>query len=156
MEHTSFFHAAAEEAQNATCHRGKCGAIIVSENGHIIGKGHNSPPQNDESQRMCHLTDSLDYTIKPKYDKTCCIHAEWSAILDASREHASELAGSTLYFMRIDDQGSFTYAGKPYCTVCSRLALESGIAAFALWDGEPVLYDTKQYNLLSYSYHKGV
>ena len=153
MNHEKYFKLAAEEAKNATCHRGNCGAVIVSEEGSVIGKGHNSPPRNDESQRMCAITDSLDYAKKPKFDKTCCVHAEWSAILDACKSHPDKIEGSVLYFMRIDEAGNFTEAGQPYCTVCSRLALESGVKVFALWDHEPRLYDTKDYNKLSYEYH---
>jgi len=69
---------------------------------------------------------------KPKYDKTCCVHAEWNAILDACKANPGKLEGSTLYFMRIDEEGGFTDAGEPFCTVCSRLALQAGVAYFEL------------------------
>lgn len=155
MNHEKFFTLAAHEASNATCHRARCGSVIVTADGIIIGKGHNSPPNNDETQRMCDRND-YNFEIKPKYDKTCCIHAEWNAIIDACKNNDDKIVGSTLYFMRIDDSGNFTDAGKPYCTVCSRLALQSGISSFALWNKEPQLFDTKDYNILSYNFHKGV
>ncbi len=155
MDMTVYFHAAAKEAALATCHRAKCGTVIVSRNGVIIGQGHNSPPNDDETQRMCDAS-NYDFDKKPKYDKTCCVHAEWNAILDACKRHGGAIQGSTLYFMRIDNDSNFTNADTPFCTVCSRLALQSGIVSFALWDKKPVLYDTTEYNRLSYEFHIGV
>lgn len=68
------------------------------------------------------------------------------------RHYASNLKGSTLYFMRVTSDGEFTQAGAPYCTVCSRLALKSGITEFGLWIDGPQMIDTKQYNLLLYDF----
>lgn len=150
-----YFKQAAEEAKKATCQRARCGSVIVTTGGLVIGRGHNSPPLNDESQRTCGI-DDWDFDKKPKYDKTCCIHAEWNAILDACKHHGEAIEGSTLYFMRVDEEGKFTNADTPYCTVCSRLALESGVAWFALWNGKPQVYDTSEYNKLSYDFHQGV
>lgn len=155
MNHEQYFALAAKEAALATCHRAKCGSVIVTEAGDVIGKGHNSPPSDDETQRTCDV-DDYDFAKKPKYDKTCCVHAEWNAILDACKQHGRAIEGSILYFMRIDDDGNLTDASTPFCTVCSRLALQSGIAIFALWNEKPVLYKTAQYNLLSYEFHRGV
>ena len=43
--------------------------------------------------------------------------------------------------------------GKPYCTVCSRMALDTGIDKFVLWHGEGICeYPTDRYNKLSYEY----
>ena len=154
-EHIHFFQVAADEAKLATCRRASCGAIIVSNQGSVIGKGHNSPPLGNETQRTC-MVDDFDFAKKPKYDKTCCVHAEWNAILDACKHFPDEIVGSTLYFMRVDNSGDFTNAGEPYCTVCSRLSLESGIATFVLWNDSPQFYDTAQYNTLSYDFHKSV
>jgi deoxycytidylate deaminase len=35
-------------------------------------------------------------------DKTCCIHAEQRAIMNALRNHPNEIEGADLYFMRLD------------------------------------------------------
>lgn len=94
----------------------------------------------------------LDTSIKQSNDKTCCVHAEWNAILDAVKHHPDLVSGSTLYFMRVNEAGEFTEAGEPYCTVCSRLALESGIATFGLWNDGPEMIDTAAYNQRSYAY----
>jgi len=151
VKNQTFFKAAAKVAEQATCYKAKCGAVIV-KSGAVIGKGYNSPPNNDEDNRMCEK--EYDYSKKPKYDKTCCVHAEWRAITDALKNHSDKIKGSTLYFMRVDEGGNFTDAGEPFCTVCSRLALDSGIKYFVLWNasGEKN-YDTKEYNKLSYDFH---
>lgn len=66
---------------------------------------------------------------------------------DALKNNGDKIKDSTLYFMRIDEDGNFTDAGEPFCTVCGRLALDSGIKYFALWNSSGVkVYDTKEYN----------
>jgi len=152
--HEHFFEEARKVAVMATCNRAHCGAVIVATDGQIIGKGYNAPPQGDEAQRMCDV--EFHSPLKPKSDKTCCVHAEWNAIIDALKRHGDKIDGSTLYFMRVNDAHEFTGAGVPWCTVCSRLALESGIAEFGLWqeDEGPKMFDTSTYNLESYAFYK--
>lgn len=150
--HTSLFNEAAKVAMKATCLKARCGAIVVSEEGQVIGYGYNAPPLEDEEQRQC--SNSYPNSSKPKSDRTCCVHAEWNAILEALKANPSKVKGSTLYFMRIDENGNFTEAGEPYCTVCSRLALQSGIKVFGLWNDGPEMWDTKEYNTKSYEFHE--
>ena len=141
---------AAEVALNATCLQDKCGSVIV-KNDEIIGTGFNSPPSNKESQRRCS-------TFKNSYhekvtDKTCCVHAEQRAIMDALRRNPDKIVGSRLYFIRLDEKGNKTRAGKPYCAICSKMALDVGIAEFVLWHEEGIYaYDTEEYNTLSFQY----
>ena len=97
-----YFIAVAEQAKNSTCYNGKCGTVIVN-GGKIIGQGFNGPALNDEANRTCR--NDFDLSKKPKYDKTCCIHAEWWAILDACKHNADQISGATLYFMRVDEGG---------------------------------------------------
>ena len=149
--HEQYFEAAREVATHAMCHRAHCGAVIVKD-GKVIGRGYNAPPLEDESQRMCDHED-FNLTKKVKSDKTCCVHAEWNAIVDALVHNADKMKGSTLYFMRVDEEGNVTDAGEPYCTVCSRLALQSGVKTFALWNDKPQLFDTKIYNQKSYEFY---
>ncbi len=147
-----FFEAAAVVAQDAICHRAKCGTVIVQD-GEVIGSGYNGPALDDETNRMCEKIDELDLAIKPKYDKTCCPHAEVRAIFDALKHHADKIAGAALYFMRVNDEGEFTDAGEPYCTNCSRYALDSGIGKFVLWSANGAdVYDTDEYNRRSYEF----
>ena len=145
-----FIQQAAEIAQKATCERSKCGCVIVKDR-EIIGKGFNSPPQNLESQRRCHC-DKEQYHRKVT-DKTCCIHAEQRAILDALKFASDKLIGSELYFIRLDQEEKLAKSGNPYCTICSKMALEVGIKTFHLWHSEGIVaYDTEEYNILSYQY----
>jgi len=53
-----------------------------------------------------------------------------NALIDAP----DKIIGSRLYFVRIDENGKPTHAGKPYCTICSKMALDAGICEFVLWD----------------------
>lgn len=141
---------AALMARDAMCLRSKCGSVIVKD-GDIIGKGFNSPAHEKESQRRC-------YSLKDEYhkkvtDKTCCMHAEQRAIMDALRKNPEKLIGSRLYFIRLDKSGIASRAGKPYCTICSKMALDAGVAKFVLWHEKGIcVYDTEEYNVLSYEY----
>lgn len=150
MDHKKFFQQAAEAAKRATCLKASCGSVVVDVHGRIIGEGWNAPPLGDEAQRKCEV--EHDLSKKAKSDKTCCVHAEWNAILMALRNHPMMVEGSTLYFMRVDAEGNFTEAGEPYCTVCSRLALQSGIKTFGLWNDGPEMIPTDVYNLKSYEF----
>jgi deoxycytidylate deaminase len=144
-----FMRAAQETAKKAGCQRAQCGSVLVSK-GRIIGKGYNSPPAELESQRRC-TADKKEIHTKVS-DKTCCIHAEQRAII-AALKNKHELVGSTIYFTRIDASGQIVYSGKPYCTVCSKLALETGVKEFVLWHDDGLCsYDTEEYNLLSFTY----
>lgn len=152
--HREHFEEAAFEARRATCLRAKCGSVVVSSSGIILGRGFNAPPLGDESQRTCQA--QWDLEKKPKYDKTCCVHAEWNAVLDTVSNASSEqIEGSRLYFMRVDETtGDWTDAGEPYCTTCSRLTMESGIAEFALWNNGGIdIYELPEYNELSYNFY---
>ena len=60
---------------------------------------------------------------------------------------------SDLYFIRPDQEGKITKAGEPYCTICSKMALEVGVKNFHLWHTEGIVaYNTEEYNILSYQY----
>ena len=140
----------AQIALDSTCERAHCGSVIVKNN-EIIGSGFNNPPQDREEQRMC--SHSKDSYHKKVADKTCCVHAEQRAIIDALKNNPDKLSGATLYFIRLDDKGAPSRAGKPYCTHCSKLALDVGIKEFVLYHSQGIcVYDTEEYNLLSFQY----
>ena len=141
---------AANVAKRALCLKAKCGSIIV-KNGTVIGEGYNAPPLDDMKNSFC-LT-PYNHTGKPRYDHTCCMHAEWRAILDTLRNNPDKIQDSTLYFARIDAEKNLTRCGEPLCTVCSRLALDSGVKEFVLLHEQGVcVYPTDEYNQLSYDY----
>ncbi|HVZ10851.1 MAG TPA: deaminase [Candidatus Paceibacterota bacterium] len=140
---------AVEIAEKALCLKARCGTVIVKD-GEIIGEGYNAPPLDKEENRTCNEEFNPG---KPKYDKTCCMHAEWRAIMDALKRNPEKLKGSRLYFIRIGENGKIKKSGKPYCTVCSRMALDAGIDKFVLWHEEGICeYPTDEYNRLSYEY----
>lgn len=145
-----YVNAAKEIALKSTCLRAHCGAVIVS-NDQKIGEGYNSPPLEDESSRMCSNVYENLGGKKLKYDRTCCIHAEWRAIIDALKHYPDELAGSSLYFMRIEDAKPIKT--EPFCTVCSRLIMEVGIKSVILWQKEGYIeYEVAEYNKISYDF----
>jgi len=139
-------------ALSSTCGHDHCGSIIVKDN-KVIGTGFNSPPQNKEDQRRCTYTkDSYNSKI---IDKTCCVHAEQRAIMDALKNNSNKIIGSRLYFIRLDNNGLASYAGKPYCTICSKMALDVGISEFVLWHENGIcVYSTDEYNLLTFGYNE--
>lgn len=150
MNHEDYFKKAAEIAEKALCLHDKCGAVVVLDS-KIIGEGYNGPACDSISNRKCNI--DLINSLKPKSDRTCCVHAEWRAIVDAVRRKG-DIRESTLYFTRVDENGNILKSGQPYCTVCSRLALDTGVKYFALWhDAGIKLYDANEYNELSYKFH---
>jgi deoxycytidylate deaminase len=150
QEARQYMEYTANLAKSATCKRSKCGSIIVANN-QIIEKGINSPVHNQENQRRC-TYDKDSYHPKVT-DKTCCIHAEQRAIMDALAHNPELLIGSRLYFIRLDEEDNPTRAGNPYCTICSKMSLDVGIQEFILWHEDGIcVYDTDEYNLLSYEF----
>lgn len=144
-----YIQEAAALARQATCEDAHCGAVIV-KGGEIIGRGFNSPPQGTSVHR-CQIPKSAYH---PKVtDKTCCIHAEVRAVQDALRYSPGKLSGSALYFVRVGEDGKPKYSGEPYCTLCSKLVLDAGIATFHLFREEGIVsYSTDEYNERSFSY----
>ncbi|MCA9477838.1 MAG: hypothetical protein KC535_01690 [Nanoarchaeota archaeon] len=146
----AFLESSVQAAKKATCQRSKCGSVIVKD-GEVIGEGWNTPPGEVESQRRCHLKKS-SYDLKVT-DKTCCVHAEQRAIMDALRRHPEKINGARLYFVRLGANDEKTRSGKPYCTICSKMALDVGLSEFVLWREEGFcVFDTQEYNDLSYEY----
>lgn len=145
-----FLDIAKTTALKATCLRDKCGSIIVKDN-KIIWSGFNSPPANQENQRRCNI-DKSTYHKKVK-DTTCCIHAEQRAIMDALKNHPDKIKWSRLYFVRLDINWNISSCGKPYCTICSKMTLDSWVSEFVLLHTEWIaIYTSDEYNILSFEY----
>ena len=139
------FNILADIAKKSTCSRSKCGSIILNDN-EIIGIGYNSQPCNVTGE--C-FKDTLDPNFRS--DKTCCIHAEQRAIFDALKTNPDKIVGSTLFFIRLDEHDNPKRSGEPYCTICSKSALDVGISKFCLWHAAGwTAYDTDYYNKLSF------
>lgn len=142
-------------AQNATCKRAKCGAVVV-KNGEIIGEGFNSPPGNDETERRCEIKkNTYDQKVT---DKTCCIHAEQRAIMDALCSNSKKIKGSQLYFARFYPNGEQRILGreiKMYCTICTKMMFDVGIEEFILMHQDGIrASSTKECNQESFNYGK--
>lgn len=143
-----FIDKAAEIALSSPCFRSRCGSVIVKNN-EIIGSGFNSPPNNNVLE-YC-KKDNLPADFKS--DRTCCVHAEQRAIMDALRKNSEKIIGSRIYFIRLDENGKKIKAGNPYCTICSKMVLDTGIAEFVLWQEKGIcVYQTEEYNHLSFNY----
>ncbi|MEK6821523.1 MAG: hypothetical protein AABY11_03950 [archaeon] len=142
-----YFHSALAQCARSLCLSSQSGCVIVN-NGLTIGVGFNAPPQNECIEKCLKDERSLDF----RSDKTCCLHAEQRAILDAVALNPKLLHGSSLYYIR-KKHGEMVFAGKPYCTICSKLALDVGIKEFVLWHENGITaYDTREYNELSFAY----
>ncbi len=139
-----------EIAKKSTCERSKCGSVIVKDD-EIIGFGFNSPPFSLEEQKRC--SNFKDLYNKKVTDKTCCIHAEQRAIIDALKRNSEKIKGSTLYFVRLDKSNKASFSGNPYCTICSKMSLDVGISKFVLYKEDGMyVFNTQEYNDLSYRY----
>jgi deoxycytidylate deaminase len=148
IEAQKWVSGAKKVAEKALCHRAQCGTVIVKDD-EIIGQGYNAPPLDAEENRMCE--NKYDLPQRFKYDRTCCVHSEWRAIVDALKNNPTKLSGSRLYFTRVNED--VTKWGKPICTVCSRLTLDVGISEVVLPQVEGLcLYSAKEYNNASYQY----
>lgn len=144
-----FINKANEIAKSSCCLRSQCGSVIVKTR-EVIGKGFNSPPSNLDSQKRC-LAKKEDYHKKVT-DKTCCVHAEQRAILNALSKNPNKIHGSRLYFTRLK-KGNIIRSGEPYCTICSKMALDVGIIEFVLWHEDGItVYDAEEYNNLSFKF----
>lgn len=144
-----FFGEAQSEAQRATCQIRKCGAVLVKER-EVIGRGFNSPPGNLESQRRCEIDGSSLH--KKVTDTTCCVHAERRAISNAQKR-GHDVKGAIMYFTSVNEDGERLLSGNPYCTDCSKMALDEGVEAWILeHESGFVLYNSEEYNEESFNY----
>jgi deoxycytidylate deaminase len=135
--------------KHALCLRWKCGSVVVNPQGVIIGQGANMPADKQPFTQC--IKDLLPAEFKS--DRHCCIHAEQWALLDALEHHPGEVRGSRLYFIRLGRKNLQVYAGKPYCTYCSKLIEGAGLAEVVLWHKQGIcVYPANQYNLLSFAY----
>lgn len=140
---------AAGLAYNSKCLKHRCGSVIVSSTGIVMGEGYNAPPL-DKIVLEC-INEKLPKEFKG--ERHCCIHAEQRAIMDGLIRTGGILDGSSLYFTRIDENGKILFSGKPYCTICSKMSLDAKISKFVLWHKEGICeYDTDEYNRLSFAY----
>ncbi len=145
----AYIEKAAEIALSSWCDK-HCWSIIVKDE-QIIGSWYNGPPGGNAYPTRCNINKN---SYHPKVsDKTCCMHAEQRAIMDALANNSDKIVWSRLYFIRTDERGNPEHAGKPWCTICSKMSLDAGISEFVLWHEDWVcVYPTDEYNMISYQY----
>lgn len=150
-----YIEEAKNEAQKAVCTRAKCGAVITKDD-KIIGRGFNSPPGDDKKELRCEIKKN-EYDQKVT-DKTCCMHAEQRAIMDALRNHPNKLNRAKLYFVRFYSDGqkrSLEVENQLYCTICTKMMFDVGIAEFILLHQKGVcVYAADEYVGRSFNYGK--
>ena len=142
-----WLEAAANVARSSPCKRRKCGSVLVGADGAVFGAAVNQPPV-DGFTTHC----EPDYCLAEGFrsDKACCVHAEQRSILLALK-NGQQVAGSTMVFASVDAAGQRKLSGQPYCTICSKMALESGVEAWILEHAEGVTrYDAVEYNRISF------
>jgi len=158
MKYTVYIAIASEEASRSMCLTRRVGAVVVNQEGFILGRGANAPPDYQHPQQCNKVT--IPKMGGPN-DRHCCLHAEQVALLDALS--SEDMKGSTLVFVDIDGKNKIIpAAGKPYCTQCSKLALYLGVEwwvcyhAAGVWpEGEGFYrYTAKQYNELSFAFRE--
>lgn len=123
-----FLKLAEGTASLSTCKNAKNGTIIVKNNT-VIGRGFNSPPLDKEKFLTC-LDSYPDPLAKKKFDRTCCVHAEWRAVFDALRNNPDKIMGSEAFFVRLSKNGKPEKLDRPFCTVCSCVLLDTGVKKF--------------------------
>ena len=73
--------------------------------------------------------------------------------MDALKNNSEKLNGARIYFIRLDGENEISFAGKPYCTICSKMALDIGIKRICFVSYRKVsVYDTEEYNDLSFNF----
>lgn len=160
MEARHWLEEARKVALKSRCNSSRCGSVIVTKFGQerIIGSGFNAPPQGLHEgvgfDKPCRCVRKDELKKGFRSDATGCIHAEQAAIMDAMK-HSELLPYSRLYFVRLDDKGQIKPSGNPYCTICSKMTLHSGISEFCLIHHGNVVavYGAEEYNEHSFNYN---
>jgi deoxycytidylate deaminase len=143
-----YLELAAKEAIKSTCKKSQRGAVVV-EPDYYLGLGYNKV--TDEI--FCNPCIREHIQDNSSVEQCSAIHAEQMAIFKAAIYcRNADLSGSRLYHIKVKD-GKMVPSGKPSCTVCSRMIVESGISEVVLWHPEGyAIYDSKEFNELSFKY----
>jgi dCMP deaminase len=140
-----FIYAAEQIAKKSACKKSQRGSVIFKD-GEIIGEGFNKPTYYEMSCNPCVREKIRDDT---RYELCSSIHAEEMAIID-SVKHGKKLEGSIMLHVKIKD-GKNEPCGKPSCTECSKMVLESGIKEFVMREeGGYAIYPSEEFNRLSF------
>jgi len=151
MEYLMRIEALQYAAQQSRCLKAACGALIV-DGLEIISKGANGPAGDEP----CRCQDEYQLLINNRHDLTCCMHAEWRAIISALKVKAFRLPISKLLFVRLtSDKKRLAICDNIYCTVCSRMILDCKIKEVILLQSQGLTaYTAQEFNDLSFKYYK--
>ena len=121
-EQNLFFEEAKKIANNSLCRSAKVGAIIVSKDNEIIGKGYNTIPDKISSclsLNFCPRRRILRIIPNFPYQHSCqAIHAEQNALLSVNNKSM------------LKDSSLFLYGIKSICDNCRLLLISQGIKDF--------------------------
>lgn len=142
-----YFREAKKEAEKSSYYIPKCGVVLVKDKA-IIGRGFNFPSTDKGLEKYFKDFPMSDLSL----DRINCIYAVQGAIVDAiDRDNGEKIKGSTLYFTRLSKEKKIIPAGKPDCTICSKLALDNGVSKWVLFDEFGFCeYDAEEYNDISF------
>jgi len=172
--------AALKAVHESKCGRSRCAAIIVDARmGDELADGVNGPAAG--SAPRCGRKSEIRPGFKS--DRTCCVHAEQRAIMRLIEHREAGLDFPSggfppgrrlrMYFARAasgiaaeaaDEATSLRGSeeairellepsGPPYCTICSKMALDAGIAEWCLMHpGGIYVYDALDYDARSFAY----
>lgn len=114
-------------ARRGTCLRRNYGAVIVSEDDHIVSTGYCGSPRGARNCSDGNKCPRNAAGCKPGegYELCCSVHAEQNAIIKASRE---EMDGAVMYVSGFLVEDGSAVDCEP-CCLCRRMILNSGIDA---------------------------
>lgn len=119
-----YFGVAKAVAERGTCIRRKYGAIIVKDDA-VISTGYVGSPRGRTN--CCDIgsceREKQQIPSGQRYELCVSVHAEANAIISAAR---SEMIGSTLYLVGIENDGSCNPNTMP-CMMCERIIINAGI-----------------------------
>ncbi|WP_300944076.1 deaminase [uncultured Duncaniella sp.] len=129
-----YLNMAQSACERSTCMRRNFGCIIVKDDV-IVSTGYNGAPRgriNCTDRGICYR---IEHNIPrgTQYDRCRSCHAEWNAMIAASRE---EMKDSTLYIY-----GREVDTGEPVenidcCTICRRMIINAGISRVVFADSK--------------------
>lgn len=120
-----YLNIAQECGRRGTCLRRNYGAVIVN-NDEIISTGYTGAPRgrpNCSDLGTC-IREELNVPPGERYELCMSVHAEMNACIHARR---SDMIGSTLYLVGINQQTKELETDAMPCELCKRVIINSGI-----------------------------
>lgn len=130
-----FLAHAALASSRSTCIRRKVGAVIVTQDMHIVSSGYNgAPPRCQHCKDLGCERQKLDVPSGQRHEICRAVHAEQNAICAAAKSNGG-VNGCTIYI----------YGGSP-CIICAKMIVSVGIKKVIYYGSYP---DTASLSLLA-------